>query len=120
MAMPDSTDLSSQASYDSHQSDSSQSIGPQPLTEYVSSQPDQLASQQTRLHPHRVQPVSSEKARLMKPISTTDPRYKMYYHLCGLFNEQAVRMVLNKYPQEMDANKITEAVLLLQQSKGKK
>ncbi|XP_076466687.1 uncharacterized protein LOC143297953 isoform X2 [Babylonia areolata] len=37
-----------------------------------------------------------------QPIPPTDPRYSLYYNLCGIFAEHRVRAVMNHYPDERD------------------
>ena len=45
------------------------------------------------------------------PILAGDPRYKLYYHLCGLFPEQKVRTVMNLHPESVDPNEICAYIL---------
>ncbi|XP_041351597.1 uncharacterized protein LOC121370440 isoform X2 [Gigantopelta aegis] len=44
-------------------------------------------------------------------IQPTDPRYSMYYNLCGLFPEHKVRQVMNEHPQEMDPQEICAYII---------
>lgn len=45
------------------------------------------------------------------PILAGDPRYKLYYHLCGLFPEQKVRAVMNMHPESTDPNEICAYII---------
>lgn len=45
------------------------------------------------------------------PILAGDPRYKLYYHLCGLFPEQKVRAVMNLHPESSDPNEICAHII---------
>ena len=45
------------------------------------------------------------------PILAGDPRYKLYYHLCGLFPEHKVRTVMNQHPESGDPNEICAYIL---------
>ena len=38
------------------------------------------------------------------PIPPSDPRYQIYFHLCGLFDESNVRRVMNSHPEETNAH----------------
>ena len=94
-----------------------QSTGPQPLTEYVSQSGGSMSTQQTQLHPQRGAPHHRD---YHAPILQSDQRYNTYFHLSKLFDEKAVRKVLNKYPKETDVNRITQAVLIEQSAKQSK
>ena len=45
------------------------------------------------------------------PILEGDPRYKLYFHLCGLFPEQKVRTVMNLHPESSDPNEICAYII---------
>lgn len=45
------------------------------------------------------------------PILAGDPRYKLYYHLCGLFPEHKVRAVMNLHPESTDPNEICAHII---------
>ena len=45
------------------------------------------------------------------PILAGDPRYKLYYHLCGLFPEHKVRAVMNLHPESTDPNEICANII---------
>lgn len=42
---------------------------------------------------------SSSQSSNYQPILPTDKRYSIYYHLCGLFPEEKVRVVMNQFPE---------------------
>ena len=46
-----------------------------------------------------------------QPIQPTDPRFRLYYHLCGIFAEPKVRTVMNRFPQETDPQKLYKAIM---------
>lgn len=98
--------------------------GPLPLTEYVSQASSVVSSPQTHLHPQRIAlPPPQERHHhrdYYAPIPQSDQRYNTYFHLSKLFDEKAVRKVLNKYPKETDSHRITQAVLHEQASSSKK
>lgn len=43
--------------------------------------------------------MSSSQSSNYQPILPTDKRYSIYYHLCGLFPEEKVRVVMNQFPE---------------------
>lgn len=49
-----------------------------------------------------------------QPIPTTDPRYPLYYHLCGIFAEPRVRAAMNNYPDETDPQKLLTTIMQIQ------
>ena len=50
------------------------------------------------------------------PILAGDPRYKLYYHLCGLFPEQKVRAAMNIHPDSSDPNQICAYIIGMNKS----
>lgn len=87
--------------------------GPQPLNEHFSTSVSEYSTAEVPRE-QRVAPQPTQHNPYDAPISTSDPRYKIYFHLKNLFPEKTVRRVMNKYPTEMDPNKITAAVLQVQ------
>lgn len=50
---------------------------------------------------------------LDRAIHTSDPRYPMYYNLCGIFAEPRVRAVMNKFPDETNPKKLCNSIMQL-------
>lgn len=85
--------------------------GPLPLNEHYSTSTDYNTHSTEGLVEQQQLPRQQQRHPYDAPIPTTDPRYTTYFHLKNLFPERSVRRVMNKYPNELDPNKITAAVL---------
>ncbi|KAL8624983.1 hypothetical protein ACOMHN_039870 [Nucella lapillus] len=46
-----------------------------------------------------------------QPIQPSDPRYTLYYNLCGIFAEHRVRAVMNQYPDERDPQVLAASIV---------
>lgn len=45
------------------------------------------------------------------PIQRNDPRYSLYYHLCGLFPEPKVRAIMNQHPDQTDPQELCAYII---------
>lgn len=85
---------------------------PLPLDEKISSlpTPSQCSTHVAENRYVRMNPLGA-------PITESDSRYKLYFHLKHIFPEKLVRRVMNKHKHETDANKITSYILAEQNIK---
>ena len=84
---------------DSNINQGQRSSSPMPQKQVHNSRP-QMASPSVLESHVRQPPFSQESFVADAMIHPTDPRYPLYYHLCGLFPEEQVRSVMNHHPNE--------------------